>query len=288
MERLSQSIGGSFGRLLGRETQAPQGQIAAYEGEEPSRIGVGELSVPQPSERLLSMTGSPVYEGVPVAKRPRHQQISCMTCSQSLEPQQRQLRCHVCSAWIHDYCVETLHIGSKWNADMCLTCQQGMTKQLRVISAQELRKGHHWDQDKWIRVLRDCVAAETGYGITRNKDLNELEIRLARAIQSGINLYKDANLGSSPTEAEASGGLTPVAEVTAPVPEEPPEELPKGETSKGGTEGAHDQPFADRTGVRAERDARRQEDTTGRLSEAHQGSFHSPRSELREEREYEV
>ena len=226
MERLSQSIGGSFGRFLGREAPASPEQVAAYENEEPPREGVGESSVPQPSDRLLSMTGSPVYEGVPVAQRPRHQQISCMTCSQSLEPQQRQLRCHMCSAWIHDCCVETLHIGSKWNADMCLTCQQGMTKQLRVISAQELKKGHHWDQDEWIQVLRDCAAADTGYGITRNKDLNELEIRLARAFQSGINLYKDASPGSSPTEDEASGRLTPVAEVTAPVPEEPPEELP--------------------------------------------------------------
>ena len=68
MERLTQSIGGSFGRLLGREAQAPQGQIAAFEGEEPSRVGVGESSVPQPADRLLSMTGSPVYEGVPEAQ----------------------------------------------------------------------------------------------------------------------------------------------------------------------------------------------------------------------------
>ena len=159
----------------------------------------------------------------------------------------------MCSSWIHDCCVETLHIGSMWNADMCLTCQQGMTRQLRVISAQELKRGHHWDQDEWIQVLRDCAAAETGYGVSRNKDMNELEIRLARAFQSGINVCKDALPGLSPTEAGASGVPTPVANVTTQIPEELPEELPKGESSKGAPGGAGGQTLGQHTGVTEER-----------------------------------
>ena len=142
MERFTQSIGGSFGRLIRRENPASPGQLVAIEAQESVRGN------PQPGEHLMNMLGSPVYEGVPVADRPRYQQISCMTCSQALEPQQRHLKCHVCSSWIHDLCVETLRIGSMWNADMCLTCQQGMTRQLKVISAQEFKKGHHWNQDQ--------------------------------------------------------------------------------------------------------------------------------------------
>ena len=120
MERLSQSFGGRLGRLiLGDTPQSPaQGAARTDQGSARASVGVGERLAPQPAERLMSMMGSPVYEGVPVAQRPRHQQISCMTCNQALEPEQRQLKCHVCSSWIHDSCIETLQIGSKWNADV--------------------------------------------------------------------------------------------------------------------------------------------------------------------------
>ena len=106
---------------------------------------MGERPAPQPAEQASSSFGPQVYEGVPVAERPRHKQIGCETCSQSFEPQQRRVKCHVCSLWIYDECVEILHIGSKWNAEMCLACQQRLTRKLRVISAIELKKGHHWD-----------------------------------------------------------------------------------------------------------------------------------------------
>ena len=164
---------------------------------------LSERQAPQPSERLRSMHGPPVYEGVPVAQRPTHRQISCMTCSQRLEPQQRQVRCHVCLSWIHDHCIETLRIGSKWNADMCLTCQQGMTRQLKAISAQELQKGRHWNQDGWFENFQELAAADLGYATSNNRDLNELEMTLARALRSGLNVYDDG-VPASTTDGDAA------------------------------------------------------------------------------------
>ena len=163
-------------------------------GQEPASVSesLGERPAPRPAEHLMSMLGPPVYEGVPVAQRPTHRQISCMTCSQRLEPQQRQVRCHVCLSWMHDHCIETLRIGSKWNADMCLTCQQGMTRQLKAISAQELQKGRHWNQDGWFENFQELAAADLGYATSNNRDLNELEMTLARALRRGLNVYQDA------------------------------------------------------------------------------------------------
>ena len=156
----------------------------------------------------MSMSGPPVYEGVPVAQRPTHQQISCMTCSQALQPHQRQVRCNVCASYIHDRCVEVLHIGSKWNADMCLTCQQGMTRQLKAISAQELQKGRHWNQDEWFEVFQELAAADLEYEISNNRDLNALEMTLVAAIRSRLNVYQDAQPASTTDgEAAAADGI---------------------------------------------------------------------------------
>ena len=112
-------------RFIRRESPALSEQLAAIQDQElvSTSVGVGEPQVPQPSERMPNTRRPPVYEGVPVAQRPNHQQTGCTTCGQVLEPQQRQLTCHVCSSWIHDTCVEILNIGSKWNVQMCLTCQ---------------------------------------------------------------------------------------------------------------------------------------------------------------------
>ena len=231
-----QSFGGRFGRLiLGDTPHSPMQEVKREQASASARAqasastsaGMGERPAPQPAERLMSMLGSPsaVYEGVPVAQRPRHQQISCMTCNQTLEPDQRQFMCHVCSSWMHENCIETLKIGSKWNADMCSTCQQNMTRQLRVVSAQEVRKGRPWNQDEWFHDLRGFVKDGTGYGISRNKDMNELELTLARALQSGIHNYRDAHPAST-TDGETAGTddlreqpgePTPVATATAPL-----------------------------------------------------------------------
>ena len=172
-----QRLGGRFGSLIQGDTPPPPAQVAANagQGSASASVGMGERSNPQPAEGLMSMLPSPaVYEGVPVAQRPPHQQIRCMTCNQGLEDEQRRVMCHVCSSWMHDTCVETVKIGSSWKADMCLNCQQAMTKQLRVISAQELKKGREWNQDVWFQDLKVLVDAGTGWGVTRNRDLNEL------------------------------------------------------------------------------------------------------------------
>ena len=131
-----------LGRLiLGDNPVSPtQAAASAGQGSASASAGMGERPAPQPAEQASSSFGPIVYEGVPVADRPRHQQIGCETCGQGLEPQQRQVKCHVCSSWMHDGCIEILYIGSKWNADMCLLCQQRLTRQSRFISAIELKK----------------------------------------------------------------------------------------------------------------------------------------------------
>ena len=64
-----------------------------------------------------------------------------------------------------------------------------MTRQLRAISALELQKGHHWDQDEWFEVFQELAAADIGYAISDNRDLNALEMKLANAIRSGLNVF---------------------------------------------------------------------------------------------------
>ena len=252
----------------------------------------------------MSMLGSPVYEGVPVAQRPPHQQIRCMTCSQTLEPEQRRLICHVCSSWMHDCCIETLNIGSNWKADMCLTCQQSMTRQLRVISAQEVKKGRQWNQDEWFQDLKVLVGAGTGYGITRNRDMNELELTLARALQSGLHNYRDAQPAST-TDGETArtddlreqpGEPTPIATATAPLVEEPLQAAASSAAPAGDPQShrmdAEQQPpegtehtfLGQRTGVREERDARPDGGHADVQPGVRAGSFHSLRSDIREER----
>ena len=166
MERISQS---RLGRLiLGDTSPVSPAQPAAGAGQEAAivSVGMGERPDPQPAEYASRSSGPPVYEGVPVAGRPTHQQISCETCNLRLEQHQRQVKCHVCTSWIHDGCVEVLHIGSKWNADMCLTCEQGITRQLRAISVIELSQGHHWNQDQWVKNLLEFVRVGVGYGVS--------------------------------------------------------------------------------------------------------------------------
>ena len=107
---------------------------------------------------------------------------------------------------------------------MCLTCQQTMTKQLKVISAQEKRKAKVFDQDEWFQNFKACVDADVDYGTTRNKDLNEVEIALGRAIGSGLHTYQYART-SSTTDGEAAqpedlreqpGAPTPIATAKGP------------------------------------------------------------------------
>jgi len=190
-------LSGRLGRVVLGDTsppptvqEVPRDEAAAsakMQAASSSSVGVGNQPGPQPADGLQCKFASPAYGGVPVAKRPPHQQIRCMTCNQSLEEEQQMIKCHVCSSLIHDICVETLRIGQSWKADMCLTCQQALTKQLKVISAQEKRKAKKIDQDDWFQNFKECVDADVDYGNTRNRDLNEVEIALARALRSGLS-----------------------------------------------------------------------------------------------------
>ena len=101
---------------------------------------------PIPSaDHTLRRSGPPMYEGVPTANLTTHQQINCMTCNQALRPSQRQALCYICTSYVHHWCMESLEIGHKYKADMCLICQQGIQRQLRVIVAIELQKGRRWN-----------------------------------------------------------------------------------------------------------------------------------------------
>ena len=143
-----QRFGGRLGSLiLGDTPHSPVQEVRREQAASSTSAGMGEGSTSQPADGLRSKYPSPVYDGVPVAKRPPHQQIRCMTCNQTLEDEHQMIKCHVCSALMHDTCVEVLRIGHTWKADMCLNCQQGLTRQFKVISAQEIRKARRWDQD---------------------------------------------------------------------------------------------------------------------------------------------
>ena len=128
---------------------------------------------------LRESRGPLIREGVPLAERPTHQQVSCMTCNLSLQEHERHQICPVCTSWIHTHCVEVLDIGVMFRADMCLICQQDIVRRLKAISAIERRRGINWDQDVWFGALRDLVECNQGFGISNNRDLNDLEIRLS-------------------------------------------------------------------------------------------------------------
>ena len=78
-----------------------------------------------------------------------------------------------------------------------------MTRQLKAVSAQELQKGHHWNQDEWFEYFQELAAANLGYATSNNRDLNALEMTLARALRSGLNVYQDAQPAST-TDGDAA------------------------------------------------------------------------------------
>ena len=151
-----------------------------------------------------------------------------------------------------------------------------MTRQLKAISAQELQKGRHWNQDGWFENFKELAAADLGYATSNNRDLNELEMTLARALRSGLNVYEDG-LPASTTDGDAAaaddireppGEPTPVAIPKAPHAEEPPQAVAGSAPPAGGIqpqrtdaerrrpEGIEPEPLGQRTGVRDETDPR--------------------------------
>ena len=124
----------------------------------------------------LRSRGPLIREGVPLAERPTHQQVSCTTCNMSLQEHEQHQTCPVCTSWIHTHCVEVLDIGDMFRVDMCLNCQQDIVRRLRAISAIERRRGVNWDQDEWFGALRELVQSNQGDGISNNTDFNDLEL----------------------------------------------------------------------------------------------------------------
>ena len=95
---------------------------------------------------------------------------------------------------------------------------------LRVVSAVELSQGHLWNQDEWFVTLLNQLNEGTGYGRSRNKDLNELEIFMAKAILNGLRYWQDpievtptdeAGEGSEGSE-QSPGEPTPIARPAIP------------------------------------------------------------------------
>merc|ERR1711989_34004 len=129
----------------------------AGQGSAQASADMEEQHAPQSSAQGPAGFEPRSYGGASVAERPRQRQIGCETCGQSLEPHQPRVRCNVCSLWIHDECIETLSIGYSWRAEMCLACQQRLTRKLRVIKALELRRGNRWNADDWFQRFQDAV-----------------------------------------------------------------------------------------------------------------------------------
>ena len=311
-----QSFSGRFGSFILGDISPPspvreaprEGATASarMQAASSSSAGMGERPVPKPAEglQLQCKFSSPAYGGVPVAKRSPHRQMRCTTCNQTLDDEEPMLKCHVCSSWMHDTCVEVLRIGQIWKADMCLDCQQTMNKQLKVIRAQEKRKAKHFDPDQWFSDFKASVEAGADHGATRNRDLNEVEIALARALISGLHAYKD-NRPASTTDGDTAntddlreqpGEPTPIATATGPFIGEPPQTAASSaapaDDPPSSRQDADRQPqeemsqasLGQRTGLREERDTRPPQGQGDTQPVHRPASLHSSRSDQREER----
>ena len=187
-ERVSKRIGRL---ILGDTPLSPTMQATeAGQGSAKASAAMEGQQVPQQPAQGSNEFESRMVEGVSVADRPRQQQTGCETCGQSLEPHDARVRCAVCTLWTHRECVETLRIGYSWRAEMCLTCEQRASRKLRVIKAIELRRGNRWVPDDWFRDLLHDVLQGGAYGISGNRDLNELESTFGRALQNQLNCYE--------------------------------------------------------------------------------------------------
>ena len=147
MQSVMDAIRGNSQPRSDRESEGVRQDTTSVRGVSPLRESRGPL----------------IREGVPLADRPTHQQVSCMTCNMSLQEHERHQICPVCTSWIHTHCVEVLDIGVMFRADMCLSCQQDIVRRLKAISAMERRRGTNWDQDIWFGVLRDLVERNAGF-----------------------------------------------------------------------------------------------------------------------------
>ena len=141
----------------------------------------------------------------------------------------------------------------------------------------------------------------TGCGISGNKDMNELELFMARAILNGLRYRKDL-IAVTPTdgvgggsEGSVQGGPTPIAEPA--VPHEVGQtdatssfrpfadaQYNVKDSGRGVRQNAEGSDLDQRTGVRMERDVRDLGGQQGSGPRSRAGSFHSARSAQRDQR----
>ena len=302
MEGITRSLGQMIG---GNQLQVAT--VAARESQEVSAVGSerGEPEDPEIRTRGVRLERSP-EEGVPQARRPRLRQVYCETCCLRVETYHHLLKCCGCRNWVHEGCLELLDIGTSWHADMCLTCKFKVTRMLRVVSAVEFGQGRIWNQDEWFETLQHKLSVGTGYGISGSKDMNELELFMARAIMNGLRYRKDL-IAVTPTdgvgggsEGSVQGGPTPIAAPAVPQEEVQPDgasrlrpvaEWPQQGVMDSGREviqnaGVSD--LAGRTGVRIERDVRDHEGQQGSGPRSRAESYHSTNSAQRDQRVAEL
>ena len=174
-----------------------------------------------------------------------------------------------------------------------------------MISAIELRRGNRWDQDDWFKHFLNFVVIQTGSGESTNRDLNELELLLARAVINGLIYGRNADAPVSSTDGETAGPEdpeeppgepTPIAKAEAPREEEPPQ----GAASSGvqaertqyfrmdigpeTSETVGGKGLGERAELRAERDVRQAGEQAETRPRPRVESYQSARSASREER----
>ena len=218
-------------------------------------------------------------EGGSHADRPRHRQLSCETCCLRLDPNQNRTQCSGCRLWIHDTCTERLKFGTRYQATMCLTCKQKATRMIRVANAVELSQGREWDQDGWFDRLLVAVEVGSSYAVSSNTDLNKLDLFIVSALVNGLQ-YQQEQSESGQAEGDegdqsvgteqASGQATPIAR---------PGCLPDVGQNREPLSSRVDE--GRRVDVDPEVPVREQPETFPRPRE---DSYHSVRSDLREER----
>ena len=172
---------------------------------------------------------------------------------------------------------------------------------LRVVGAIEFNRGHRWNQDEWFETPKHMLSVGMGYGVSRIKDKDELELWMAKPIMNGLSIRSDPDAVTPTAGVEEGshgseqGGPTPIAQPRVPQRMGQTDSTSSlrpfadaqynvMDSGRGVRQNAEDSDLDQRTGVRIERDVRdlggQQE--SGPRSRA--GSFHSARSAQRDQR----
>ena len=79
------------------------------------------------------------------------------TCQRIVYPQEG-LRCPGCEKWTHEHCQVKLDIGHRFHAWLCLTCNQEMSRNLRIIGGFDLPSVRLNNEDAWFRRVLEAQA----------------------------------------------------------------------------------------------------------------------------------